>query len=100
VITTAGYSDPQRLVDRRGVGRNKGVELTECIFDLSPVEVGKKDALVLVNGGDCAEIAIEHLLVVVVLGLHDLIVWQEDGAEVPLNPRRGVWVECRLEDLR
>jgi hypothetical protein len=64
-------------VHRHGVGRDERIELREWIDDLPTVEGYVDDAFVLVDANDAAEVAVEDLAVVVVLGLHHLVAGRE-----------------------
>ena len=72
-------------MDRSGVGRNKGVEFAERVLDFSAIEARQENSLLFIDPHDRAEIAVEDLLIVVDLGLHDLVAGQEYGAEA-LDP--------------
>src|SRR4051794_15766139 len=79
-----------------GVGWDEPVQLAVLVIDLPTIEGDVENAVLLVDASDGAEIAVEHLLIVVVLGLHDLVAGQEDGAE-PLHPGWRVRVQRLLE---
>ena len=53
-------------MDRRRVGQHQLVQLAEVVGDLAAVERDDQLALLHVDAGDHAEIAVEHLPVVVV----------------------------------
>ena len=72
-------------MDRRRIGGDKSIEFAERIFDLSSIETGEENTLVLVYFHNLSKIAVEHLFVIVVLGLHDFVSRQEDGAKA-LDP--------------
>jgi hypothetical protein len=55
-ITTAGYSEPLALVNRRGVGRHQRVEFAEAVAHGTTVETGGELASVEVDIVDMADV--------------------------------------------
>ena len=64
---------PLRLVDRAGVGGDQLVERAEVVGHLAAVDRHLHDLVDLVNGAHPADVAVEHLQIVVVPHLHHLV---------------------------
>jgi hypothetical protein len=62
------------------------VQLAEIVFDILAIEADRQRALFRVDGADDAEVAVEHVALVVVGGLHDLVARAEG-----LAPNRCTW---------
>jgi hypothetical protein len=84
------------LVNGRGVGEVQLVQLVEVILHDPIVEPDMQFLLHVVDLGHAADVAVEHVFVVVVDHLHDLVAHAE-GPAVALDGRTGR-VQCLLED--
>ena len=82
-MTTAGYPSLAFVVRRRAGGRQH-VELPKPVADGPAVKAGNELARTGVDVVDGANIAVVHLLVLVVLDLHDLVAGRKGPAE-PLH---------------
>jgi len=85
-----------RLVNRRRIGWNQGVELPERIRDLATVEARHEKGFIVVDARDRSEIAIEHIAIVIILGLHERVARREDRAEF-FHSRRWGGIESLLQ---
>ena len=81
-----------RLVDRGREGQRQLVELSVGVAHGTAVEIDDDLSLLLINGRDEAEVAIECVPVVVVLDLHDLVADTVGEAEA-LDGRFAVAVD-------
>jgi hypothetical protein len=68
-------------VDRGGIGQDDRVEFAEWVGHDASFELGSQRAFLVIDADDHAEIAVEHLAVVVVDRLYDAIADSEDMAE-------------------
>src|SRR5271156_471179 len=69
------------FVDRRRVGEHQFVEFAKTVDDLAALEVDRDLALLDIDAGNEAEVAVVDFPVVVVLDLHDLVAQTEGPAE-------------------
>ena len=61
------------LVDCYGIGQCQLVQLRDVVFNKAAVESHCQRSLIGVNRCDIADVAVEHVLVVVVADLHHLV---------------------------
>ncbi len=89
-----------RFVDRRGVGRYHLVQFVKIVANIPLVEADDDFPFIGVDGRDHADVPVEHILVVVVLGLHHLVPEPELPTELFHNRFIGPdRVECILQQF-
>ena len=86
---------PLRLMNRRGVGQRQFVEFRDIVLDPFAVEIDFQRPLLRIHLPDITQIAVEHILVVVVALLHHTIALTIGiAAAAEARPRR---IQCLLQ---
>jgi len=81
-----------RFVDRRCIGGYGRIEFAERIFDLAAIELLNQYAFGVVNASNRAEIAIEHISIIVILDLHHFVANGKGRPEF-LDLWLAAWIE-------
>src|SRR5699024_8691406 len=58
-----------------GISMHQFIKLSSIVLNASPIKIHQKGTVLHINGLDDTNISVEDFLVVIVLDLHDLIVW-------------------------
>ena len=86
---------PLGLVDRRGVGQRQFVEFRDIVLDLLAVEIHRQHPVLRIHLTDITQIAVEHLLSIVVAQLHHAVALSVGVASAAeARPRR---IQCLLQ---
>jgi hypothetical protein len=85
-------------VDRRRVAEHEFIKLAERVGHFPVIEGHREFFLLAIDAGHEADVAVEDLAVVVVLGLHHLVANAEAGAEL-VDAVFIRWVERHLQGL-